>query len=412
MSWCGGGEIRPTPGVEWRTLAMVASTLWPGSWPPSPGLAPCAILICIMLELTRYSAVTPKRPDATCLMAERMESPLGIGLEAVRLLAALAGVGLAADAVHGDGERGVRLARDRAEAHGAGREALDDVGRRLDLLQRHRLAAHLLGALQPEQAAQRHELLGLVVDLLGERAVLVRQVAAHRVLQVGHHARPPHVRFAADAVGVLAAHIERVLQDRHVAEGLAMALGRLARDLAQADAFHLRVRAGEVLLHERRAQADGVEDLRAAVGLIGGDAHLGHHLQQALVDGLDVALLRFLEGQLLVELGEDLLQRLEGEIGVDRLRAIAGQHRELMHLVRLAGLHDQADLGAQALPDQVMMHGRGGEQRGNRNAVGAGRAVRQDDDVVVLGAHGLLGLGAHHVERRGHAGCALLDRDR
>ncbi len=77
MSWCGGGEIRPTPGVECRTLAMVASTLWPGSWPPSPGLAPCAILICIMLELTRYSAVTPKRPDATCLMAERMESPLG-----------------------------------------------------------------------------------------------------------------------------------------------------------------------------------------------------------------------------------------------------------------------------------------------------------------------------------------------
>jgi hypothetical protein len=22
MSWCGGGEIRPTPGVEWRTAPM------------------------------------------------------------------------------------------------------------------------------------------------------------------------------------------------------------------------------------------------------------------------------------------------------------------------------------------------------------------------------------------------------
>jgi hypothetical protein len=81
MSWCGGGEINPTPGVEWRTLAMMLSTLCPGSWPPSPGLAPCAILICIMLELIRYSVVTPKRPDATCLMAERMESPLGSGLK-------------------------------------------------------------------------------------------------------------------------------------------------------------------------------------------------------------------------------------------------------------------------------------------------------------------------------------------
>ena len=81
MSWCGGGEIRPTPGVEWRTLAMVLSTLWPGNWPPSPGLAPCAILICIMSELTRYSAVTPKRPEATCLIAERMKSPFGSGLK-------------------------------------------------------------------------------------------------------------------------------------------------------------------------------------------------------------------------------------------------------------------------------------------------------------------------------------------
>ena len=197
------------------------------------------------------------------------------------------------------------------------------------------------------------------------------------MLQVGDHARPPHVGFAADAVGILAAHVERVLQNGHVAEGLAMPLRRLARDLAQPDAFHLRMGAGEILLHERRAQAHGVEDLRAAVGLIGGDAHLGHHLQQPLVDGLGVALQRFLERQLLVELGQDLLQRLEGEIGVDRLRAVAGQHRELVHLVRLAGLDDQADLGAQALPDQVMMHGRGGEQR-RESESGPGPTARSD----------------------------------
>ena len=242
MSWCGGGEIRPTPGVEWRTLAMVASTLWPGSWPPSPGLAPCAILICIMLELTRYSAVTPKRPDATCLMAERMESPLGSGLKRsassppspvfdlppMRFMA-MASVVCAS-----------RLIEPKLIA--PGREAPHDVGRRLDLVERHRLAPHLLRALHAEQAAQGHQLLGLVVDLARERAVLVGQVAAHRVLQVGDHGRPPHVRLAADAVGILAADIERVLQHRHVAEGLAMTLGRLARDLAQADAFDLGVR--------------------------------------------------------------------------------------------------------------------------------------------------------------------------
>src|SRR6478609_7630069 len=112
--------MRPTPGVECRTRAMIASTLWPGNCPPSPGFAPCAILICIMSALTRYSVVTPKRPEATCLIAVRHR------LEAVALFAAFAGVGLAADPVHGDRQRRMRLARDRAERHRAGGETLDD----------------------------------------------------------------------------------------------------------------------------------------------------------------------------------------------------------------------------------------------------------------------------------------------
>ena len=53
ISWWGGGEINPTPGVEFRTLAIQSSTLWPGNWPPSPGFAPCAILIWISLALFR-----------------------------------------------------------------------------------------------------------------------------------------------------------------------------------------------------------------------------------------------------------------------------------------------------------------------------------------------------------------------
>ena len=80
MSWCGGGEISPTPGVEYRVLAIHGYTLFPGSWPPSPGLAPCAILICTSSALTRYSLVTPNRPLATCLTADRRRSPLGSGV--------------------------------------------------------------------------------------------------------------------------------------------------------------------------------------------------------------------------------------------------------------------------------------------------------------------------------------------
>src|SRR5688500_7645032 len=79
MSWCGGGEISPTPGVECRVRAIHGCTLSPGSWPPSPGLAPCAILIWMSSAEVRYSLVTPKRADATCLAADRLESPFGSG---------------------------------------------------------------------------------------------------------------------------------------------------------------------------------------------------------------------------------------------------------------------------------------------------------------------------------------------
>ena len=80
MSWCGGGEIKSTPGVEWRTSAIHGQTLWPGSWPPSPGLAPWAILIWISSALTKYSLVTPNLPEAACLIADRRRSPFSSGV--------------------------------------------------------------------------------------------------------------------------------------------------------------------------------------------------------------------------------------------------------------------------------------------------------------------------------------------
>ncbi len=51
--------------------AIHGYTLLPGSCPPSPGLAPCAILIWISAAFTRNALVTPNRPDATCLIADR-----------------------------------------------------------------------------------------------------------------------------------------------------------------------------------------------------------------------------------------------------------------------------------------------------------------------------------------------------
>ena len=89
--------------------------------------------------------------------ADRVEQPVDI-------LAALAGVRLAAEPVHRDGQRLVRLDGDGAVRHRAGDEPLHDLGRRLDLVERN--ARSLVGA-QLEQPAQRGALAGQLVDGLG-----------------------------------------------------------------------------------------------------------------------------------------------------------------------------------------------------------------------------------------------------
>ena len=67
--------MRLMPGMLWRVLAITSFTLKPGSCPPSPGLAPCAPLICISSAFIRYSVVTPKRPLATCLVLDERLIP-------------------------------------------------------------------------------------------------------------------------------------------------------------------------------------------------------------------------------------------------------------------------------------------------------------------------------------------------
>ena len=52
--------------------------------------------------------------------------------------------------------------------------------------------------------------------------------------------------------------------------------------------------------------------------------------------------------------------------GLIAARAVAEQQGEVMHLARLTGLDDEPDACARLLADEVMVHGRGDEQRGNR----------------------------------------------
>ena len=63
---------------------------------------------------------------------------------------------------------------------------------------------------------------------------------------------------------------------------------RLAGDRVQAHAADPRRRAAEILVDHFAGQAHGLELLRRMVAAQRGDAHLGHRLEDALLDGRDV----------------------------------------------------------------------------------------------------------------------------
>ena len=288
--------------------------------------------------------MTPKRPEATCLIDDRRLVAVGVGREAGRVLAALARVGAPADAVHRDRQRLVRFLGDRTEAHRSGAKSLDDLGGGLDVLERDRLVREL----EVEQAAQRAQRLVHVVDRFGVLPVVRPTLVVDRVLQPRDSVRIEQVLLAADAVVVLAADVEIDVGagDRQV--GAAVPLEAFLRDHVEADALDLRGRAGEELVDDLAIEPDGLEDLGAVIGLHGGDAHLRHRLENAFLDRLAVV-----EPSLgCVDVAGDfavavhLVDRLVGHVGVDGVGAVADQQAEVHHLPRFTGFDDQADLAA------------------------------------------------------------------
>jgi hypothetical protein len=65
--------------------------------------------------------------------------------------------------------------------------------------------------------------------------------------------------------------------------------------------------------------------------------------------------------------------------------AVPEQEREVVHLARLAALDDQADPGPRPLSQEVVLHRRDREQRGDRRPGPVVPAVGEDDDVVPVG---------------------------
>ena len=261
-------------------------------------------------------------------------------VQALGILATLAGVALSTDRVHGDGECFVRLGRDRSVTHRAGRESLHDVGDALDLFDRHRRATR---AIEVEESAQRRQVFGLVVD---ERGVLLEDVVslgARRVLQLEHRLGVEEVILALATPLVLATEFEFAMR---AALGIARIRHRvpsrhLGRDLVETDSAESTDRAREVLVDQIGGEADRFEDLRPGVRRHRAHSHLRHHLEHTLARGLDVLLHRRLgiaRTQFVEVLTDHVLDRLERQVRVDRSGAETDEESHVVHLAGITGL--------------------------------------------------------------------------
>src|ERR1700688_4086360 len=105
--------MSPTPGGENRVLAIHGNTLGPGSWASPAGLPPLGRLDRGVVCVPQVFAGDPEASRCHLLDGAAAKVAVFVGNVALGVFAPLPRIGLAAQTVHGDGERLVRLGGDR-----------------------------------------------------------------------------------------------------------------------------------------------------------------------------------------------------------------------------------------------------------------------------------------------------------
>mmetsp|Transcript_7117 Transcript_7117/g.11628 ORF Transcript_7117/g.11628 Transcript_7117/m.11628 type:complete len:375 (-) Transcript_7117:1930-3054(-) len=306
---------------------------------------------------------------------------IGFGVEMRGVFAALARVRLGPNAVHRHVQGLVRLRAQRAQRHARCHKPLADRGDAFHLFQWDRFA-HGLDVHQVAQMDRRGRLhLGAVLLPHLERGI----VAGH--LQHMHAGRFPGVGLA------LGARLIEPADGQHVGAIPAqrMNLFGLGLDAGDANAADAAGHAGEILGTHGAAQADSLKVQTAAIGRHNADPHLGHDLQQALIDGIAIARHRLCQGPVDQAPINPVGQRILGQVGVDHCGPTANQHGKIMRVDTLRRAHVQRTKSAQALTGQVAVDGTCGQDHRHCDAVPARMLVGQHN-MARAGPHGILGL--------------------
>src|SRR5258708_25229130 len=125
---------------------------------------------------------------------------------------------------------------------------------------------------------------------------------------------------------VLAAGVQDVAIDGASGKGPLVAEQRFLGDDLDARAFDAGRSPGKIFVDEIFFEADGFEYLSPPIALNRGDAHLGDDFNNAFDSALEI----ILAGGLVIDtaqqpLAEHVVERLEGQVRVDRAAAIANE---------------------------------------------------------------------------------------
>ena len=181
------------------------------------------------------------------------------------IFAALAGVALAANAIHRNRQRFVGFFTDGAVRHGAGLEAFQNTFDRLNFINRNRITG-----LEVQQTTQRRKILRLIVDQRGVGHVSCVAARAHRLLQAMNGLGIEEMKLAVGAPLVLSAHGQHWMRHRFTCwKRGAMPHQHFLRNHFHANAADTRGCAGKIFFDDLFVQAHGFEHLRAVITLYG-----------------------------------------------------------------------------------------------------------------------------------------------
>ncbi len=165
-------------------------------------------------------------------------------------------------------------------------------------------------------------------------------------------------------------------------------------DAGEAHSTHPAGSGAECQLPDLIVEAYHLEQRAAPVGAEGADPHLGHDLEETVLQRHAVALLGHhrIDGHL--ARGGECSHLLDGQVGVHRRSPEGGQAGEVVGVPRLSGHHHQRSVEADAGVDEPVVDGTHRQQDGDGSVLGVHLTVGENDD---RGAqpHRLLGLIAN-----------------